>query len=297
MDAKANGGLRGMHAARWFFRSGMARRYVVRGAGATMLAIGMAAHAASAEPAAPAASPASAASAADPTPSTASGPAPSGPKLNVGGLYDYLPGDTSSIMKPIRNDGDETGFVAVEIKRIVFDADDHLHESPQPSDGALEDRLIVSPNRLIVPPQGARSTRILYVGKREVEQYFRVRYLPVQPSRKAGFDVSPEVERRAARAGIKVLIGYGEIVFVRPSHEHYDTRFDDTPDALRIVNHGNTTVVLDNYRVSARSHADDEPSRHFILPGRTLTVKKQDVRSIAFDLEEGRHTRHKRFDF
>jgi len=220
------------------------------------------------------------------------------PKINVGALYDYLPGNTSSIMKPIRNDGDETGFLKVEVKRITFDAQDRMHETPQADDGSLENRLIVSPNRLIVPPDGARSTRILYVGKRDQEQYFRVRYLPVEPSRKAGFDVSPNIEKKFANAGVKVLIGYGEFVFVRPTHEHYDTAFQQTPGKLTIVNHGNSTVIIDNYRVTAAGQDKSaEPSKKFVLPGREMDVSTTSLKDVEFDLIEGENTTHKHFDF
>ncbi|KVC71777.1 hypothetical protein WI75_25690 [Burkholderia ubonensis] len=220
------------------------------------------------------------------------------PKINVGALYDYLPGDTSSIMKPIRNDGDETGFLKVEVKRITFDAQDHMHEVPQADGGSLENRLIVSPNRLIVPPDGARSTRILYVGKRDQEQYFRVRYIPVEPTRKAGFDVTSEVEKRFADAGVRVLIGYGEFVFVRPSHEQYDTTFQQKPAQLVIDNHGNSTVILDNYRTTAAGQDKSaEPSKKFVLPGRQMAVSTPSLKDVDFDLIEGDKTTHKHFDF
>ncbi|KVE71699.1 hypothetical protein WJ07_01875 [Burkholderia vietnamiensis] len=221
-----------------------------------------------------------------------------GPKINVGGLYDYLPGSMSSLMKMIRNDGDVTGFVKVEVKRITFDAQDHIHESPQADDGSLRNRLIVSPNRLIVPPDGARSTRLLYVGKRDQEQYFRVRYLPVEPSRKAGFDVSPDVEKKFADAGVKVLVGYGEFVFVRPTSEHYDTAFRQTPGKLAIVNHGNSTVILDDYRVtSAERDKPAEPVRKFVLPGREMEVATSALKQLDFDLLEGGKTTPKHFEF
>ncbi|MCE6983752.1 molecular chaperone, partial [Pseudomonas frederiksbergensis] len=33
------------------------------------------------------------------------------PELNVGGLYDYLDGDKSTLLKRVRNSGDSTAFV------------------------------------------------------------------------------------------------------------------------------------------------------------------------------------------
>lgn len=221
----------------------------------------------------------------------------SGANINIGSLYDYLPGTTSSITKPIRNSGDETGFVRIDVKRILFDANGKSNEIPQPDNGSLRDRLIVSPNRLIAPAQGVRSTRILYVGKRDDEQYFRVRYLPVQPTRKDGFDVTADVERKAARAGLKVLIGYGEIVFVRPTHEKYDTKLDQRADGLTVSNNGNSTIILDNYQVCRQGAKCAEPMKEFVLPHRKLEISGKDATSVSFDLVEGTQTRNQHFDF
>ncbi|KVM73940.1 hypothetical protein WJ60_06420 [Burkholderia ubonensis] len=176
------------------------------------------------------------------------------PKISVGSLYDYLPGNTSSITKPIRNSGDETGFLRIEIKRIAFDAQGKAQETRQADDGTLQNRLIVSPNRLIVPPQGARSTRILYVGKRDREQYFRVRYLPVEPTRKAGFDVSPDIERKFA--AVRSPLATTDHVFtpdtsggsgVQPAHLLFETQSGVTQQLQRGHHYnGCVTVVFDS---------------------------------------------------
>ncbi|MDN7225643.1 hypothetical protein QZL56_21120, partial [Providencia stuartii] len=44
-----------------------------------------------------------------------------------------------------------------------------------------KDRLIVSPLRLIIPPSGFQSVRMIWPGEREKERYFRVRFTPVLP--------------------------------------------------------------------------------------------------------------------
>lgn len=225
-------------------------------------------------------------------------PAWAGADISIGPLYDYLPGATSSITKLIRNDGDETGFLRVEVKRMVFDDKGQTHEIEQSTDDALKDRLIVSPSRLIVPAKGARSTRILYVGKRDHEQYFRVRYHPVLPTRQEGFDITEQAEQQSARAGLKLLVGYGEIVFVRPAVERYDTTFNRHASGLTISNNGNATIVLDNYRTCF----DDkkpcaEPIKKLLLPGRKLDVSAPDLSSVSLDLIEGKQTRKKHFEF
>ena len=43
------------------------------------------------------------------------------PELNIGGLYDYLDGDKSTLVKRVRNGGDTTAFVKVSVAELVYD--------------------------------------------------------------------------------------------------------------------------------------------------------------------------------
>ena len=43
------------------------------------------------------------------------------PELNVGGLYDYLAGGKSTLLKRVRTGGDSTAFVKVAVVELVYD--------------------------------------------------------------------------------------------------------------------------------------------------------------------------------
>lgn len=45
------------------------------------------------------------------------------PKLNVGSMHDYIDSDKCTLLKRVRNSGDATAFVRVEISEIVYGAD------------------------------------------------------------------------------------------------------------------------------------------------------------------------------
>jgi len=117
-----------------------------------------------------------------------------GPNINVGVVYDYLDGSKSSYLKRIFNGGTSTAFVKVEILEIVYDASGVPQEIPVQSqaDASARDGLMASPARLIVPANGMQGTRLLYMGERASERYFRVRYIPVVPEKEDAFALSEE---------------------------------------------------------------------------------------------------------
>jgi hypothetical protein len=63
---------------------------------------------------------------------------------------------------------------------------------------------MASPARLIVPAKGMQGTRLLHMGARDTERYFRVRFVPVVPEKEDEFAVSSEERtptRRTCRRG------------------------------------------------------------------------------------------------
>ena len=144
-----------------------------------------------------------------------------GPQINVGTVYDYLDADKSTYLKRVFNSGDSTAFVKVNVLEIVYDADGTPKEIPveTAADGASRNGLMASPARLIVPAQGMQGTRLLYMGERDSERYFRVRFVPVVPEKEDEFAVSSEERedyKKNLSAGVNVMTGFGTVFFVRP---------------------------------------------------------------------------------
>jgi len=145
---------------------------------------------------------------------------------------------------------------------------------------------------LIVPVNGRQGTRLLYMGPRDKERYFRLRFIPVVPEKDDNFGISDE-ERADYKdhlaAGINVMAGYGTVFFVRPKDTRFDTQINDTTDQYQLRNAGNSTVVLDEFHDCSVTDATDcvPTTKHHILPERQLKFEKKPGRRYSFVLVEG----------
>jgi hypothetical protein len=220
--------------------------------------------------------------------------AQAGPSLNVGVFYDYLDGDKSTYLKRVYNAGDSTAFVRIQVLEILYKADGTSEEVElKPgTDPSVREGLMASPSRLIVPADGMQGTRLLYLGEREKERYFRVRFVPVMPEKDDEFAVSDEdreAYKGALSAGVTVLAGYGTVFFVRPKAAWFETSIDDSAGHYRLSNAGNSVVVVDEFKdCSAADPKDCQPTtKNHILPGRTFGFDKQAGRTYRFSLIEG----------
>ena len=217
-----------------------------------------------------------------------------GPAINVGVVYDYLDGDKSTYLKRVFNGGDSTAFVKVNILEIIYDAQGKPEEvelKPQ-SDAASRDGLMASPARLIVPANGMQGTRLLFMGQRDRERYFRVRFVPVVPEKEDEFAIPAEEReqyKQSLSAGVNVLAGYGTIFFVRPKDTRYSTQIDDGAVNYTLTNKGNTVVVVDEFKdCAAKDENDCRPViKSHVMPGKAFSFEKQAGRHYNFTLVEG----------
>jgi len=216
------------------------------------------------------------------------------PSINIGPMFEYMGGKQSSILKRIRNKGDATAFVRVEVCEVVFKEDGKQEEVPL--DSALLTKpdgqgLIASPSRLIVPADGSQSVRLLYRGKRDAERYYRVRFVPVVPKSKDDFVLSnEEIEqyKESLSAGINVLTGYGGMVIVRPSDEHYQTEFGAKDGKSTVENKGSSMVTLEGYRVcKGNTGTCGEPTAYYVRPGKSKELPCERGSRCEFELREG----------
>jgi len=222
------------------------------------------------------------------------------PQINVGTMYDYLPADSSNLLKRVRNAGDATAFVRVEVSQVHYAADGSSTETPvdaaalaRNADGA--EGLIASPGRMIIPADGQQATRLVYRGSRDVEQYYRVRFIPVVPDSKEFALSQQEVADYTASlsAQVKVFTGYGTLLFVTPRQAQYQTRVESASNGTRIHNGGNATVVLDNLRQCPdQADARCAPSiRVNLRPGQSYTVERHTGQVSRLTLVEGPDSR------
>lgn len=222
------------------------------------------------------------------------GVAQAGPQINVGTVYDYLDGDKSTYLKRVFNSGDATAFVKINVLEIVYDADGTSREIPveNAADGASRNGVMASPARLIVPAKGMQGTRLLYMGERDSERYFRVRFVPVVPEKEDDFVVSTEERedyKKTLEAGVNVMTGFGTIFFVRPKDARFETAINETDNRYELRNNGNTLIVVDEFKSCSLTKETDcgATTKHHVLAGKTFGFDKEKGREYRFILVEG----------
>ncbi|MNF44540.1 hypothetical protein D3C81_1394240 [compost metagenome] len=217
-----------------------------------------------------------------------------GPQINVGAVYDYLDADKSTYLKRVFNSGDSTAFVKVNVLEIIYDTDGKPREIPveTAADGASRNGVMASPARLIVPVNGVQATRLLFMGERDRERYFRVRFVPVIPEKEDAFVVSNEERedyKESLSAGVNVMTGFGTIFFVRPTGARFDTAITEADHRYELRNNGNTVVIVDEFKnCSLANETDCAPTtKHHVMAGRTFGFDKEKGREYGFTLVEG----------
>ncbi|WP_332766246.1 molecular chaperone [Pseudomonas koreensis] len=220
--------------------------------------------------------------------------AQAGPQINVGTVYDYLDADKSTYLKRVFNSGDATAFVKVNVLEIVYAADGTSQEIAveNAADGASRNGLMASPARLIVPAQGMQGTRLLYMGERDRERYFRVRFVPVVPEKEDEFVVTNEERedyKNSLSAGVNVMTGFGTIFFVRPKDARFDTVVNDSAHRYELRNNGNTVIIVDEFKSCSLTKDSDcgATTKHHVLAGKTFNFDKEKGREYRFFLIEG----------
>lgn len=102
-----------------------------------------------------------------------------------GAIYEYLEGGQSQRLKRIRNLGDSTAFIRVDVAEVVYEGDEPRELALHAAGGTQTQRaaLFAGPRRLIIPGKGQQATRLVLQDTAEHERYFRVRFVPVAPKK------------------------------------------------------------------------------------------------------------------
>ena len=219
--------------------------------------------------------------------------AQAGPQIHIGSFYDILDSDKSVQVKAVHNTGDATAFVKVEVLEILYAADGSSKEVPLSLDGNSVTRngLVASPARMIIPSRGSQSTRLVYMGERSQERYFRLRFVPVVPEKEDQFAISStgrEEYKESLSAGINLMTGFGSIVIAHPKESRYDTRLDDSAKQYEVRNGGNSLVTLDKFKDCVKDGLDCQaPFAVYVRPGQSHAFSKQPGHTYTFELIEG----------
>ena len=158
-----------------------------------------------------------------------------------------------------------------------------VYENPK------EAGLLVSPNKLIVPPHGRKLLRFVNLnpGAKE-EKVYRVSITPVVG------------ELSAEKSGVKILIGYEVLVIVHAENGMVDLSHERTENKLTITNQGTQNVLLRKGTQCAPGVVDEEKCHQIpgkrLYPGNTWSINLEQNYPVTFFMSQGKEHSVRVFD-
>lgn len=222
------------------------------------------------------------------------------PKITVGSMYEFIESDKSTLLKRVRNGGDDTGYVRVDVSEITYLSNGSKQEKKIDAAAAAKgniDGLIFTPSRMIIPAKGMQTGRLVVVGNRDKERYYRVRFIPVMPKDQYEFGQSKkqfEDYKKSLNAGVSILTGYGALVIVRPEKAVFNTDISQQAGKITITNKGNSSIKLESIK-QCEGGKCGEASSTIILPGKQYSLQKSSSKNWQFNLLEGSKKTPKKF--
>lgn len=209
--------------------------------------------------------------------------------ITLDSMQAYLAPTRSTGELTVYNMSPTTAYVRVDVIEMTV-AGDELSAVP----GEPEKALLASPNRLIVPAGGRQVVRLITLGERDHERYFRVRFVPVAPKKSDGFAISDEDESEASkamRAQLNIQVGYGARVVVASRSPTFATRIVPVDGGHVIHNDSDSTIYLAEHRSCLRATREcaELPSER-VDPHESLRLADEPGRQRSFNLKEGATT-------
>lgn len=147
-------------------------------------------------------------------------------------IVHFGPGAPNRQDVEIRNPDKEPMYIKVEILEVhnpgMKNEERKVVTNPKAA------KFLVTPSKLVIPPGGRKSVRMLNIGQLPVDKdkVFRINLTPV----------TPDVE--AKQMAIKVVVGYQLLVLIQPNTPKADIQATRVGKKLVLHNAGNTNVLL-----------------------------------------------------
>lgn len=141
--------------------------------------------------------------------------------------------------------------------------------------------LLVSPNKLVVPPNGRKLLRFVNLNPNpKQEKVYRVSITPVVG------------ELSAKSTGVKIMIGYEVLVIVHPVDGHIDLTHQRSGNKLTLSNQGTQNVLLRKGTQCPEGIADESQCHQLpgkrLYPGNTWSVDLETDQAVTYFLSRGK---------
>ena len=198
--------------------------------------------------------------------------------LNKSIIY-FEPGAPNREDLEIQNIGSDPLYIQITPKIVRNPGEEN--QSREVFDNPKKAGLLVSPNKLIVPPNGRKLLRFVNLNPTaNEERVYRVSVTPVVG------DVT------AQKSGVKILIGYEVLVLVHPEKGNYDLIHQRDENKLSITNQGNQNVLLRKGTQCPPGVEDEELCTHFagkrLYPGNTWSIDLEHDYPVKYFLSKGK---------
>lgn len=198
--------------------------------------------------------------------------------LNKSIIY-FEPNKPSREDLEIQNVGSEPLYIQVTPK--VVSKPGTKQQARTVIENPKQDGLLVSPNKLVVPPNGRKLLRFVNLTPNPAEEkVFRVSITPVVN------------ELTAQNTGVKVMIGYEVLVIVHPVDGHIDLTHQRADNTLTLTNQGTQNVLLRKGSqcpegVELESECHQLPGKR-LYPGNSWSVDLQSDLPVTYFLSRGK---------
>jgi len=146
-------------------------------------------------------------------------------------IIHFQPGQAERIDVSVNNRGGEPLYVETKVFEVMAPGTDEEVLRPVVQDPDMA--LLVSPNRLVIPPGRTKLLRVVNLaGNTDAERVFRVNVKPVPPP------------AAIEKSGIRLFVGYQLLVFLAPADPAPQLLSRREPGQVIFDNAGNVNILL-----------------------------------------------------
>ena len=184
-------------------------------------------------------------------------------------IVHFEPGQPNRQDVEISNPGEETLYVEVEPHQMLAPGTEQEDRALITDPRAAG--LLVTPNKLILPPGATKVIRLVKMGGGSQERVYRIAAKPV-----TGGLADP------AQSGLKIMVGYEILAIVYPDQPQPELTVQREGQVLKVSNVGNTNVLMrEGYQCATPQTVSEECTA---LPSKRMYPGNQWELQLPHDL-------------